>query len=144
MSAVRRTVRRPWHLWVVAVLAFFWNAAGAFTIMMAQAGTLYDLEPGEAAYYAAQPGWFVVLTDLNLVAAIIAAVLLLFRRRAAIWLFAFSLAAIVVTNGYELAKGTSRVLLGRGALVVTIVIVLIAVLEVVYARAVTAPAADNA
>jgi len=51
--------KAPWHLWLVAIVALLWNGAGAYTIMMAQAGRLYDLEPGEAAYYAAQPVWFV-------------------------------------------------------------------------------------
>jgi hypothetical protein len=33
----RKDIGRPirWNLWVVAVAAFLWNAAGAFTIMMA-------------------------------------------------------------------------------------------------------------
>jgi len=127
--------KSPWHLWVTAILALLWNGAGAYTIMMAQAGKLPDLEPGEAAYYAAQPTWFVVATDIALVAAIVAAVALLSRSRMAVWLFAVSLGAIVVTNAYELAAGTSRMLLSRGALIVTVIIVMIAVLELVYARA---------
>src|SRR6476619_2993885 len=98
--------KAPWHLQVVAVVAFLWNGAGAYTIMMAQAGRLSDLEPGEAAYYAAQPTWFVVATDIALVAAIVAAVALLSRSRMAVWLFAVSLGASVVTNAYELAAGT--------------------------------------
>ena len=127
----------PWHLWAVAVVALMWNAAGAYTIMMAQAGKLSDLEPGEAAYYAAQPVWFVVATDIALVAAIAAALALLLRKRMAVWMFAVSLSAIVVTNSYELAAGTSRVIGNRAALIVTVIIVLIAVFEVVYARALT-------
>jgi hypothetical protein len=101
--------------------------------MMAQAGRLYDLEPGEAAYYAAQPVWFVVLTDIALAAAIAAALALLWRRSMAVWLFALSLGAIVVTNGYEFAAGTSRAFESRGARVVTIIIVLIAICELGYA-----------
>jgi hypothetical protein len=129
--------KTPWHLWAVAGMALVWNAAGAYTIMMAQAGKLSDLEPGEAAYYAAQPLWFVVVTDIALIAAIGAAVALLLRKKMAVWMFALSLSAIVVTNSYELAVATSRVLFSRGALVVTIIIVLIAVFEVVYAWALT-------
>jgi hypothetical protein len=130
MTLERKT---PWHLWLVAIAALLWNAAGAYTIMMAQAGRLSDIEPDEAVYYAAQPTWFVVLTDIALIAAIAAAVALLLRSRIAAWSFAVSLAAIVVTNGYDLAAGTSRVLVSRGALVVTIVIGLIAILELAYA-----------
>jgi hypothetical protein len=103
--------------------------------MMAQAGRLADLTPDEAAYYAAQPTWFVVVTDIALVGAIAAAIALLFRSRQAVWLFAISLAAIFVTNAYDLAAGTSRALVSRGALIVTGIIVVLAILELVYARA---------
>jgi hypothetical protein len=127
-----RSTKTPWHLWVIAVAAFLWNAAGAFTIMMAQAGTLYDLEPGERAYYAAQPVWFVILTDMSLIAAVAASIALLLRRRAALHLFAFSFAAVLITNGYELAAGTSRMLVTRAALIVTILIAAIALFEVAY------------
>ena len=71
--------------------------------MMAQAGRLYDLDPGEAAYYAAQPIWFVVLTDISLLAAIAGALALLWRKSMAVSLFALSLGAIFITNGYEFA-----------------------------------------
>ena len=125
----------PWHFWVVAAVALLWNIAGAYTIMMAQAGRLSDLEPGEAAYYAAQPIWFVVLTDIALVGAIAAALALLWRKRTAVWLFAISLVAIFVTNAYEVAAERSRVLVSRAALIVTVLIVLIAIFELVYARA---------
>jgi hypothetical protein len=127
--------KTPWHLWVVAILAILWNGSGAYTIMMAQAGRLADLTPDEAAYYAAQPTWFVVVTDIALVGAIAAAIALLFRSRQAVWLFAISLAAIFVTNAYDLAAGTSRALVSRGALIVTGIIVVLAILELVYARA---------
>jgi len=98
--------KAPWHLWLVAIVALLWNGAGAYTIMMAQAGRLYDLEPGEAAYYAAQPVWFVVLTDVALVAALAAALALLLRKRMAVWWFALSLIAIVITNSYEFARAS--------------------------------------
>ena len=125
--------KAPWHLWLVAIVALLWNGAGAYTILMAQAGRLYDLEPGEAAYYAAQPVWFVVLTDVALVAALAAALALLLRKRMAVWLFALSLTAIVSTNSYEFVAGTSRALLNRAALIVTVIIVLIAIFELAYA-----------
>src|SRR6478672_4414517 len=92
----------PWHLWLVGLVALLWNAAGAYTILQAQAGRLPNPEPDELAYYAAQPMWFVVVTDIALVSAIAAALALLLRRRAAVGMFALSLGAIVVTNSYEL------------------------------------------
>jgi hypothetical protein len=131
------TARRkaPWHLWVVGILALLWNASGAYTIMMAQAGRLPGLSADEAAYYAAQPAWFMAITDVALISAMAGAAALLLRHRAATWLFAVSLAAIIVTNLYDLTGGTSRALAGRGAMIVTILIAVLAVLQFLYARA---------
>ena len=127
--------RTPWHVWVVGALALLWNGSGAYTIVMAQAGRLTDVSADEAAYYAAQDLWMVIATDVSLVAGIAAAVALLLRSRTAVWLFAVSLAAIVVTNGYDLAAGTSRALAATDWLVLTGVIVALAILQLVYALA---------
>jgi hypothetical protein len=56
--------RSPWHLWVVAIMTLLWNGSGAYTIAMAQAGRLADVDANESAYYAAQPLWFVITTDI--------------------------------------------------------------------------------
>ena len=125
--------KTPWHLWVVAILTLLWNGSGAYTIMMAQAGTLSDLSADEAAYYVAQPTWFVIATDIALLAPLAAAVALLMRSGTAVWLFALSLAAILVTDVYDLTAGTSRALVNQVALVVTVIIAVIAVLQLTYA-----------
>ena len=129
------TAKTPWHLWAVAVLTLLWDGSGAYTIMMAQAGKLSTLTPDEAAYYAAQPSWFVIATDIALVSALAAAIALLLRRRIAVWLFALSLVAILFNDVYELASGTSRVFVSQGALIVTVIIAVIAVLQLLYAVA---------
>ena len=128
--------KAPWHLWPVGVLALLWNAAGAYTIMTAQAGRLAGVAPDEAAYYAAQPTWFVVVTDVALIAAIAAAAALLLRSRLTFPLFGISLAAIAVTAAYDLAAGTSRMYANQAALIVTIVIWLLAALQLLYAVAI--------
>lgn len=134
-TVLTRGRKAPWHLRVLGIAALLWNGSGAYTIMMAQAGRLAGLDPGEAAYYASQPTWSVVATDLALVMATAAAIALLARRSVAVWMFALSLGAIFITNGYELAAGTSRMFVSGAALVVTVIIVLIAIFELVYARA---------
>lgn len=136
MSAITISNRRtPWHVWTVAILTLLWNGSGAITIVMAQAGRLPNVSADEAAYYAAQSIWFIVVTDIALFGALAAGVALLLRSRAAVWLFAISLAAILITNIYDVAAGTSRVLVSRGALIVTGIIVVIAVLQLIYVRA---------
>jgi hypothetical protein len=127
--------KAPWHLWVVAVLTLLWNASGAYTILMARAGRITGLSADEAAYYAAQPFWFVVATDIALFSPIAGAVALLLRHRSAVWLFGISLAAVLVTDIYDLSAGTSRALANNAAMVVTGLIALIALLQLLYARA---------
>lgn len=124
----------PVHLWVVGVLSLLWNAAGAYTIIMAQAGKLPTMNPDEIAYYEAQSAWFVIVTDIALVSAIVAAISLLLRSRAAVEMYLLSFIAIVITNTYDLVAGTSRAFANHGALVVTGIIVLLALLQFYYSR----------
>ena len=136
MSAISMPVRtRPWHLWVVAILTFLWNGSGAYTILMAQAGRLSDVDAQEAAYYAAQPTWVVIATDIALLLPLVAAMALLLRSRSAVWLFALSAIVIVINNAYDVAAGTSLALADRGWLILTAVIVVIAILQLAYAWA---------
>jgi hypothetical protein len=127
--------KRPWHLWTVAILTLLWNGSGAVTTMLAQAGRLTSVGPEEAAYYAAQPLWFVLITGVALLAPVAGAVALLLLRRAAVWLFALSVAAVVVTNAIDIVAGTSLVLVDSGWLVLTCIVVVLAVLQWVYAYA---------
>jgi hypothetical protein len=134
MSAISGPVRkRPWHLWVVAILTFLWNGSGAYTIMMAQAGRLSDVDAQETAYYAAQPIWLVIATDIALILPLAAAVALLFGSRQAVWLFTLSVVAIVANNAYDVAARTSLALADRGWQILTTIIVIIAVLQLAYA-----------
>ena len=127
------TRRAPWHLWVVAVLTLFWNGAGAVTILMAQTGSRLDMDAREIAYYANQPFWFVLATDLATFLPVAAAVALLLRSRSAVWLFALALAAIVFTNAYDVAAGTSLTLADQGWRNLTVVLVILALLQFGYA-----------
>ncbi len=136
MSAISTPVRnRPWHLWVVAILTFLWNGSGAYTILMAQAGRLSNVDAQETAYYAVQPTWVVIATDIALFLPLVAAMALLLRSRSAVWLFALSAIVIVVNNAYDVAAGTSLALADRGWLILTAVIVVIAILQLAYAWA---------
>lgn len=130
--------KRPWHLWVVGILSLLWNASGAYTIMSAQAGRLAGIAPDEAAYYAAQAPWFVAVTDIALLSAFTAAIALLLRSRWAVPLYVLSIVCIAVTAGYDLAAGTSRMFANSGALIATVLIWILAVLQWWYAAAMRA------
>lgn len=127
------TIKTPWHLWLVGILALLWNGMGMVTILMAQAGKIPNIDPEEAIYYATQSWLLVIITDLTLVIAVAASVALLFRSQLAVGLFALSFALLLLSNINDLAFGTSRALVGSGAMAMTLIIVVIAVLELLYA-----------
>ena len=134
MTTTSETTRAtPWHLWVVAILTLLWNGSGAVTIAMAQMGNRLDMDPNEVAYYAGQPLWFVLATDLALVLPVAAGVALLLRRRAAPWLFTLALVTLVINGAYDLAAGTSLALVDGGWRTLTIVVMAIALLQCAYA-----------
>jgi hypothetical protein len=126
-------VATPWHLWVVAILTLFWNGAGAVTIAMAQMGGRLDMEPHEVAYYANQPAWFVLATDLATVLPLTAAVALLLRHRSSVWLFALALVTLVFNNVCDVTAGTSLALGDQGWRNLTIVVVIVSLLQSGYA-----------
>lgn len=128
-------VKTPWHLWVVGVLALIWYVSGTYTTLMAQAGRLQGISPDEAFYYAAQPHWFMVVTDVALLAAVAGSGMLLMRSARAVRAFGLSLIAILVTHGYDIGMGTSRSFANQGALAVNLFILVLAVLMLFYANA---------
>jgi len=122
---------------MVAVLTLIWNGSGAVTIAMAQMGNRLDMDAHEIAYYAQQPRWFVLTTDLATWLPIAAGVALLLRSRFAAWLFVLSFGMIVLNNVYDVAAGTSLALVDRDWQALQAVIMLIALLQSMYARAMT-------
>ena len=127
--------KAPWHLWVVGTLSLLWNTSGAYTIMSAQSGAIMDMDPPEVAYYAAQAPWFVAVTDLVLICAILAAIALLLRSRWAVHLYGLSIAGIVVTSIYDIAAGTALLLQDQGWLILSCVTTGLAVAQLLYAIA---------
>jgi cell division protein FtsW (lipid II flippase) len=123
----------PWHLWVVGVLSLLWNASGAYVIISAQSGAQMDMDANEVAYYAAQAPWFVLVTDVALIAAMLGALMLLLRNRWAVHFYALSIAAIVVTAAYDIAQGTALLLHDQGWLMQSCLTSGLAVAQLVYA-----------
>ena len=125
--------KAPWHLWVVGILSLLWNASGAYTIMSAQSGAVMDMDPPEVAYYAAQAPWFVAVTDLVLISAVLAAIALLLRSRWAVHLYGLSIAGIIVTSVYDIAAGTALLLQDQGWLILSCVTTGLAIAQLAYA-----------
>ncbi|MES2605614.1 MAG: hypothetical protein V4603_11810 [Pseudomonadota bacterium] len=123
----------PWHVLTVAILTLLWNGSGAYTIILAQQGQLQGMRADEVEYYASQALWFVIVTDIALFAPLAAAIALILRSGAAARLFALGLGAVLITNCYDLIAGSSRALANPVAATVTGIIIVIAILQLVYA-----------
>ena len=101
------TIKTPWHLWVVGVIAVLFNAIGAFDHVMSMALgranylTRAGLTPAQVAHYQQMPIWMIAVWTIGVWAAMLASVLILLRKRQAFRVFALSLAAFLVSLVYS-------------------------------------------
>lgn len=92
--------KTPWHLWVVGIIALIWNGFGASDYTMTQTenrdwftGMGFDNAQTDAmlAFMETQPMWTHAAWALGVWGGVVAAVLLLLRKRWAVLAFAVSL-----------------------------------------------------
>ena len=138
LSAGSPGVRRPWHLWVVGGLTLLWNGYGGFDYLMTQtenAGYLANFTAEQRAYFSSYPLWMDAVWAIGVWGAVLGSVLLLLRRRLATPVFAVSLAAFLVSVVYSYALSEGGRVMGATGAVFSLVIALIGIGEVLYARA---------
>jgi len=135
--------KTPIHLWIVGIVSLFWNAGGAFDYVMTRTNA--------AEYLAAQPDarlmmldqaplWFGFTWAMGVWFSVIGSLLLLMRSRFAGATFALSLIGLLgsAVYTYGIADGGSMVAAaGTAAIVFTIAIPVLLVLQWLYARAMT-------
>jgi hypothetical protein len=138
-SQATRNTRAPWHLWIIGGIALLWNAMGAMDYVMTETQNqayMSGFTPEQLAYFYSFPAWVVSAWAIGVWGGVLGALLLLVRRRLAVWVFLASLLGVIVTtfhnyvlsNGMEIAGGAS-------SLGFTAVIFLIALALFLYARA---------
>ncbi|MDE2236132.1 MAG: hypothetical protein KGK44_11400 [Gammaproteobacteria bacterium] len=111
-----------WHVWLVGVLALIWNCMNAFDYFMT------------TTHFYSFPMWVDISWGLYVLAGILGAVALLFRKRWAVAMFTVSLAAMVITSFYIFATSGFSVEGGMGALIFTAITFIIAIGLLIYAR----------
>jgi hypothetical protein len=132
-------IKAPWHLWVVGVLSLLWNAMGAVDFTMTQTRNeawLAQFTPEQREYVYGFPWWAVTAWGLATLGSFVGSVLLLLRNQLAVPVNLVVLPAVAVTflYNYVLSDGL-KIMGGAGALTFTAVIIIVAVLLWVYARA---------
>ena len=131
--------KTPWHLWVVGVLALLWNAGGAFDYVMTQtrnADYLAAFTPEQLDFFFGFPVWVNAAWAIAVWGAVLGSILLLLRSRFAVSVFWVSLVAMLLTafHNFVLAEVSWISLMGVFPLIFTIIIAVVTVLLVLYAR----------
>lgn len=101
----------PWHLWAVGVISLLWNLIGATDYTLSQLRNPAWIEGGAErmgitasemiAYIDSFPAWMHAFWALGVWGAIIGSILLLMRKRLAVWSFAVSLLGLAATQFYR-------------------------------------------
>lgn len=136
------TVRTPWHLWVVGVLAVLWNSIGAFDYVMTMYGGMdYLRQAGMNEAFVAEfeqmPMWMSVAWPVAVWSAVLGAVLLLLRSRWAFISFVVSLIVYVANLAHNYGMSELGSLGGTAGLVIATIITLSLVLLIWYSRMMT-------
>ena len=128
--------RRPWHLWLVGVLALLWNSMGALDYTMTQtrnADYLSSASPEQLAWVYAQPAWVDAAWAIGVWGGLAGAALLLLRRRhatgALLASFLGALTAFVHNYGFA---GAMDVMGSPGALAFGAMILIVALALPLY------------
>lgn len=139
LDTVASGKRRPWHLWVVGIVALLWNAVGAMDYLMTQTRSeqyMSQFTPEQLEYFYGFPAWVVAAWAIAVWGGVLGAILLLMRNNLAVPVFLVSLIAMVLTTIYQFGLSNGLEVVGDPfSLVFTAVIFVIAVALFLYARA---------
>jgi hypothetical protein len=118
------TMKAPWHLWLVGVIAVLFNAIGAFdyVMSMAQGGSYMasaGMTPAQIANYQI---WMIAVWTMGVWGAMLGSVLILLRNKLAVLFFAVSLTAFLVSLIYTYVLTDGGEIMG-GQMAITSVVI---------------------
>ncbi len=128
---------RPWHLWVVGVLAVLWNAMGAFDYVMTQTRNeayMSQFTPEQLEYFYGFPVWLDAFWAVAVWGGLLGAVLLLARRRVAVPVLLTSFVAMIVTSIHNFLLTDGLDVMGGAGVAFSGVIFVVALALWLYAR----------
>jgi hypothetical protein len=133
----RRGSRAPWHLWVVGVLTLLWNGFGVydFTMSLTQ-GEPYlrsmGMSDAQITYFNGMPSWTWVAWIAGVGGGLVGSILLLLRRRLALYAFAVSLLGLLAGWVYAFGMSNGAEVMGK-FLPMQFVIMAACLLQLAYA-----------
>ncbi len=133
-------MKAPWHLWLVGIVALLWNARGAFDYAMTKLRVesyMANFTVEQLGFFYGFPVWVTVAWAIAVWGSLLGSILLLLRRGLAVMVFAVSFLAMTVTSfhNFFLSEVSMAELMGPAAIGFSAAIFIVAILLIVYARA---------
>lgn len=131
------SARRPTSFWVIAVAALLWNLLGLAMWYLQVSMTpeaIAALPADQRQLYENAPPWVNAAFGVAVFGGVFGALALLLKKRWAVALFAVSLLGLLVQLVSVFALTPALAVLGPSALAMPVVLVLIAVFLLWYAR----------
>ena len=142
--ATAAPLRTPMHLWVVGVLSLLWNCFGSYDYLMTRMHNMDYLAsmspPGVdpntmLAYIEGMPMYAQIGWGLGVWSALVGSVLLLMRKRAAVWAFGISIFGMALSFGYMFLGPPMPGAENAGAMkYMPLIIVVLGIAQFAYAR----------
>jgi hypothetical protein len=135
-DATGQSPKTPWHVWVVGGVSLLWNSLGATDFVMTQTRNkayMSGFTPAQLDFYYGFPWWVVTAWGIAVGSGVLGSLLLLGRKRQAVFFFALSLVGMVLTDIRNLAFADGfKVMGGVEALIFSAVIFLVGALLLLY------------
>ena len=137
------TTGRPWHLWVLAIFTLLWNGMACLDFYMTQTGNQayfedFGFTQEQMEFFTSFPAWAVAIWGIAVLSPMIGALCLLLQRRAAVQAFLIGLVtyALAMIRQYGFTDFNS-LFPETHYKVMSVVIFVIALGQLLYARAMT-------
>lgn len=132
-------MKTPLHLWIFGTLALFWNLIGATDYTLTQfrfPSYMAQFSPEQLNWFDTFPSWAQACWAFAVWFSLLASVLLLLRKGAAVMCFALSTIAMLLTELYNFVLAPVRLdqISGTGALWFSAFIALVCIVEWIYTR----------
>lgn len=121
------TIKTPWHLWLVGVVALLFNSIGVFDFVMSMTqGAKYmasaGMTPAQIAHYQDMPAWMTLVWAIGVFGALAGSVLILLRNKLAWPVLAVSLAAFLLSLIYTYVLTDGGKIMGQQMAITSAVI----------------------
>ncbi len=130
-------IKPPTWFWVVSVLALLWNLSGVVAYLSQAYMGVEDLEKmsqAERLLFESRPVWVTGAFALAVWGGALGCIALLLRKKWAVPILAISLVGILAQMSYVFFISNSFEVYGPGAMVMPIMVIVIGIVLVFFAR----------